>query len=242
MSTPENTSAHDDSTEGGDSVEEENPSGSGESPPGNSTETDPPRGSILGEEDAGSVAPRDPTVEPITDEEWNRLRAPFCRSAYVIDARAIGRTEATLGIGEKSEDASQGKGSNQVVADLRLRAKVIRDRLDWVLGPQRYSYRLELAPDGNAEHSVLCHLQIGRASRTGIGTGSSYRAARKVALAGAALAFGIGASGKTSGPTIVGRKSRYDVPASVLDALEAREDPSPWTPEEPSGASRRLRL
>jgi hypothetical protein len=123
---------------------------------------------------------------------------------------------------------------DQVVADLRLGAEAIRDRLDLVLGPERYSSRLEPVPDEGAKRSVLCHLQIGIANRTGIGTGFSYRSAQKVALANAALAFGIGKSGKTAGPIVAGRGHRFDVPASILEALETEEDPSLWTPEESS--------
>jgi hypothetical protein len=181
----------------------------------------------------------------ITDEEWDRLRAPFSRCAYVVSTRAIGRTERALPGGRDArkedtrpeapqEEGSQIDSSSRVVADLRLRARAIRDRLDLVVGPQRYSFRLEAAPDEGAERSVFCHLQIGAARRTGIGTGSSYQSARKLAIANAALAFGIGKSGKTAGPIIAGRESRYDVPSSILEALETGDDPSLWAPEEAS--------
>lgn len=204
----------------------------------NPTSTDPSEGNDPNESSAGddhvseSLAT---AVEPVTDKEWDRLRAPFSRTAYVVNARAAGRTESNLPVGKDvQEKASQTTTSNRVVADLRLRTEAIRSRLDLVLGPQRYSFRLEAAPNESAERAVFCHLRIGTASRTGIGTGSSYQPARKLALANAALDFGIGTTGQAAGPIIVGRESRYDVPPSILEALETRDKPSLWAPEESS--------
>jgi len=175
------------------------------------------------------------TNTQVTKEEWERLRAPFSRGAYIVNSRAVGNTESALPVeGEGQKEAAQIGRSRGVIADLRVAALAIRDRLDLVLGPERYSYRLEPVPDESAERSVFCHLRIGTASRTGIGTDSSYRNARKNALADAAVAFGIGASGKAAGPILVGRESSYDVPSSILETLETRVAPSLWAPEESS--------
>lgn len=170
-----------------------------------------------------------------TEEEWQRLRAPFSRNAYIVKPRASGRTETALPVeGRDREEGSYADTTKRAVADLQVRARAIRDRLDLVLGPHRYSYRLEPVPGESAEQSVFCHLQIGPASRTGIGTDSSHRSAQKDALADAALAFGIGASGQVAGPVITGQKSHYEVPSSVLDALETQNSPSFWAPENSS--------
>lgn len=206
MTTPEDNSSEDNSSEDGSSTD---------------STTDPPAGhrpddNAVGTDLSGPHA-------PVTDEEWDRLRAPFSRHAYVVHSRAAGRVEANLPVGA-DEESSQADSLNQVVADLRLDILAIRDRLDLVLGPQRYSFRLEAVPDGGAERSVFCHLQIGAASRTGIGTGSGYQSARKLAIANAALAFGIGRSDRISGPIVAARESHYDVPSSVLKALETEED------------------
>lgn len=168
----------------------------------------------------------------ITEDEWDRLRAPFSRHAYVIDSRATGRVEANLPIERDDQEKSQASGLNQAIIDLRLRIEAIQDRLDVVLGPERYSFRFEPGPNDSGERTLFCHLQIGAASRTGIGIGSTYRKARKVALSNAALAFGIGASSQVAGPIVAGKESHYDVPSSILEALETRNAPSLWAPED----------
>jgi hypothetical protein len=187
-----------------------------------------------GDENVGDSAETNPDTQ-VTEEEWDRLRAPFSRSAYIVNARAVGNTESNLPVeGESQKEAAQIGRSRGVIADLQVHPVAIRDRLDLVLGPERYSYRYEPASGESAEQSVFCHLRIGTASRTGIGTDSSYRNAQKGALADAAVAFGIGASGKAAGPILVGRKSSYDVSSSILEALETRVAPSLWAPEESS--------
>jgi hypothetical protein len=118
------------------------------------------------------------------------------------------------------------------VIDLRLPAEVIRDRLDWVLGPGRYSYRFEPGPQAGGRRSVFCHLRIGGAARTGTGTYSKLWTAQRIALADAAVAFGIGASGRAAGPVAAEKERRTVVPDPVLEALEEQARPSPWTPEE----------
>ena len=192
--------------------------------------------------------PRGPARRPVTSEEWHRLRAPFSRDAYIVDTRATGRAAANLPLKAYSEDSggsksgesksggsgpkgeSSGQNVNQSVVDLRLRPEAIRDRLDLVLGPGRYGYRLEPGPEAGGTFSMRCHLRVGFGRRTGIGTASSPRMAGRVALASAAEAFGMGASGKLSGPIIAGHESRRQLPGPVLDRLERREDPSSWTP------------
>lgn len=167
---------------------------------------------------------------PLTADEWELLRASFDRSAYVIDSRAVGRTPAVLA-GETD--------IARAVVDTRLRAEVVRDRLDWVIGPERHSYRLEPGPQKGGKHLLFCHLQVGDATRTGIGTGSRLQGARRSALAEAAAAFGIGASGQIAGPVAAEKERRNYVPDSVLDALEQQEGPSFWAPggEPPEDAS-----
>lgn len=180
---------------------------------------------------------------PVASEEWHRLRAPFSRDAYIVDTRATGRAAANLPLKAYSEGSggstSGGSGSgdegsdqnvNQSVVDLRLRPEAIRDRLDLVLRPGRYGYRLEPGPEAGGTFSMRCHLRVGFGRRTGIGTASSPRMAGRVALASAAEAFGMGASGKLSGPIMAGHESRRQLPGPVLDRLERREDPSAWTP------------
>lgn len=181
----------------------------------------------------------------MTSEEWHRLRAPFSRDAYIVDTRATGRAAANLPLkaysedsgsggstsgGSGSEEESSGQNVNQSVVDLRLRPEAIRDRLDLVLGPGRYGYRLEPGPEAGGTFSMRCHLRVGFGRRTGIGTASSPRMAGRVALASAAEAFGMGATGKLSGPIMAGHESRRQLPGPVLDRLERREDPSAWTP------------
>jgi len=184
------------------------------------------------ENSSGGSTETAPTTQ-VTEEEWNRLRAPFSQNAYIVNSRAVGNTESNLPVeGEAQEEAAQIGRSREVIADLQVHPLAIRDRLDLVLGPERYSYRFESVPAESAERSVFCHLKIGTASRTGVGTDSSYRNAQKDALADAALAFGIGRSGKVAGPVVVGRESRYEVPTSILNALETGNEPSLWAPEE----------
>jgi hypothetical protein len=194
----------------------------------------------------------------VTSEEWHRLRAPFSRDAYIVDTRATGRAAANLPLkaysegsersqsggsksgesksgesksgGSRSGDEGSDQNVNQSVVDLRLRPEAIRDRLDLVLGPGRYGYRLEPGPEAGGTFSMRCHLRVGFGRRTGIGTASSPRMAGRVALASAAEAFGMGATGKLSGPIIAGHESRRQLPGPVLDRLEQREDPSAWTP------------
>ena len=205
-----------------------------ESKSDSSTGADSPGRDRAGGNDAPGENLPDPDA-PITEEEWKRLRAPFSRSAYIVKSKAVGNTEASLPVkGEGRDEAAQIGRSRGVVASLQVDPLAIRERLDLVLGPERYSYRFEPVPGESAERSVFCHLQIGTASRTGAGTGSSYRSAQKDALADAALAFGIGRSGSVAGPIVIGRESSYDVPSSVLDALETKETPSLWAPEESS--------
>ena len=128
------------------------------------------------------------------------------------------------------ERESSGRDLNQAVVDLWLRPEAIRDRLDLVLSPGRYGYRLEPGPKAGGTFSMRCHLQVGPGRRTGIGTASSPRTAGEVALAGAAEAFGIGASGKITGPLVADRESWHRLPGPVLERLERREEPSAWTP------------
>lgn len=166
-----------------------------------------------------------------TSEEWARLRAPFSRHAYVVESRAIGRTVASL----FPEESAQEKATNLAIVDLYLQTEAVHARLDRVLGPERYRYRLELGPASGGSHPVLCHLQIGAVSRTGIGTGSTLRTARQVALAEAASAFGIGASGWKAGPIVVEQESWYDTPELILEGLEQQEGASSWRPGEEEG-------
>jgi len=196
-----------------------------------STAADPPDRNRADGNAPGENLP-DPDA-PITKDEWSRLRAPFSRRAYVVEKRAAGRVEAHLPVEEGTrEENSQADRLNQAVVDLRLSPEAIRERLDLVIGPHRYSYRMEPAPDDGADRIVICHLHIGAASRSGTGVDSSYRTARRIALASAAVGFGIGRSGKTTGPIMVGREGRFDLPSSVLEALETRVAPSLWAPEE----------
>lgn len=178
----------------------------------------------------------------VTSREWRRLRAPFSREAYVVGSRATGRTAANLPLGAYSEESQpnesqsgSGGGSpnetrNQAVVDLWLRAEAIRDRLDLVLGPGRYGYRLEAGPEAGGTFSMRCHLRIGPGRRTGIGTGRSLQQAGKVALASAAEAFGMGASGKIAGPLVADSESWHQLPGPVLERLERREELSSWAP------------
>lgn len=158
---------------------------------------------------------------PLTAKEWKLLRAPFSRHAYVVDTRAAGRAPEHLA----GED-----GPYPTVVDLRLRAEAVRGRLDWVTGPGRYSYRFEPGPQDGGHQAVFCHLQIGDATRTGTGKRSSLTKARRTALASAAAAFGIGASGRTVGPVTAEREMWNQVPDSILDTLEDRDEPEFWGP------------
>lgn len=158
---------------------------------------------------------------PLTAQEWKLLRAPFSRHAYVVDSRAAGR---------KPEHFAGEDDLYTTVIDLHLRAEAIRGRLDWVIGPGRYSYRCEPGPQEGGQRSVFCHFQLGDATRTGTGTGSSLKTARRIALAEAAAAFGIGASGRIAGPVTAERKMWNQVPDSILDTLEDRSGPEFWGP------------
>jgi hypothetical protein len=163
----------------------------------------------------------------VSADEWDRLRAPFSREAYVVDSRAVGYAPEHL----PGENA--GEALHPSVIDLRLRPEAVRDRLDLVVGPDRWSYRFEPGRrDGGGNQSVFCHLRIGSASRSGIGTSPSLRVAHRAALASAAVAFGIGASGLATGPMAAEKEVRHEVPDPVLEALEKRADPSRWAPAE----------
>lgn len=163
----------------------------------------------------------------VSADEWDQLRAPFSREAYIVDSRAVGYAPEHLP-GESAEDPLHPS-----VIDLRLRPEAVRDRLDLVVGPDRWSHRFEPGRrDGGGNQSVFCHLRIGSASRSGIGTSPSLRVAHRAALASAAEAFGIGASGLATGPMAAEKEVRHEVPDPVLEALEKRADPSRWAPAE----------
>ena len=167
----------------------------------------------------------------LTPEAWDRLRAPFSRHAYIVKSRATGRGESNLPVDSRPGNGKED-GSNRTVVDLRLRPEAIRDRLDRVLSPDRYSYRFEPGPETGGKFAMFCHLRVGPATRTGIGTDTGSRKAGRVALAEAALAFGIGASGQISGPVLAGHHSRYELSEPVLEALEQEQKPARWTPGE----------
>ncbi|MFB6232157.1 MAG: hypothetical protein ABEL04_13485 [Salinibacter sp.] len=215
----------DPSTHGAPNTDSSNTDSSGKSAPGKGEkpgEGQPPAGP-----DGPPPAEKSPESEkPLTAEEWARLRAPFSWNAYIVDHRAIGHAPRHLG------GRAEGDDRHPAVVDLRLRPEAIRDRLDRVLGPERWSYRLEVGPQAGGHYSLLCHLQVGPARRTGPGAGSTMRTARRIALAGAALAFGIGASGRSAGPIEAEIELRNEVPDRVLEALEQETEPSRWTPDE----------
>lgn len=181
------------------------------------TEEDPPEDDFPGDKGKLWLGGE----SPLTAEEWKLLRAPFSRHAYLVDVQSGGRTPEQFA-GEDDLFAT--------VVDLHLRAEAIRGRLDWVLGPGRYSYRFEPGPQDGGQRSVFCHFQLGDATRTGTGTGSSLKVARRIALAEAAAAFGIGASGRAAGPVTAERKMWNQVPDSILDTLEDRDEPEFWGP------------
>lgn len=217
---------------------EDNPSGKNDPPykddtpdhksPDNDPQSDSPGKSATGqgETPAGADA-------PLTSEEWERLRAPFSRHAYVVESRATGRVEANLPVDARPA-GGEVSDSNKSVVNLRLRKRAIRDRLDRVLGPGRYSYCFEPGPETGGTFLLFCDLRIGSATRTGVGSGSALRKAVRVALAEAAIGFGIGASGPVAGPILSDRESQHKLPRSILDALEQREEPSRWAPGEVS--------
>jgi hypothetical protein len=178
--------------------------------------------------DGGRPAGSESTLMP---EEWGRLRAPFSRHAYIVKSRATGRGEANLPVDSRSGNGKED-GSNRTVVDLRLRPEAIRDRLDRVLSPDRYSYRFEPGPESGGMFAMFCHLRIGSATRTGIGTDTRSRKAGRLALAEAALAFGIGASGQISGPVLADHHSRYKLSEPILEALEQEQRPARWAPGE----------
>lgn len=198
-----------------------------------------------------TASSKGPAQRPVTSGEWRRLRAPFSREAYVVGSRATGRTAANLPLGAYSgksspagepgssgessgesspESGNDGENLNQAVVDLRLRPEAIRDRLDLILSPGRYGYRLEPGPEAGGTFSMRCHLRIGPGRRTGVGTGRSPQEAGRVALASAAKAFGMGATGKVAGPVVADRESWHRLPGPVLERLEQEEEPAPWTP------------
>lgn len=166
---------------------------------------------------------------PVTSDEWRRLRAPFSQEAYVVVGRAIGCT---------AENLAGNDVSDQAVVDLHPRARAIRERLDLVLGPGRYSYRMEAGPEGasagysSGPCSMFCHLRIGGVARTGSGTGSRLEVAGSVALARAAAAFGIGASGRVTGPIVIEQNTSTEMPSQIRKILEEQAEPSLWAPEE----------
>lgn len=214
------------------------------SPEGHSPGSDSPGGDASGPGGAGPPSGRTPNPgeaqgsgspsEPggpgstVTPAEWRRLRAPFSAQAYVVETRATGRTAANLPLEAYAEEEG---GPNRSVVDLRLRQTAILDRLDLVLGPGRYAYRFEPGQEAGGTFAMLCHLRVGPARRTGVGTGSSPKTAAQAALADAALAFGVGASGRGAGPVVAERESQTELPTPVLKALEQRQEPAPWTPE-----------
>ena len=159
-----------------------------------------------------------------------------------MGSRATGRPAANLPLKAYSEEAhpdrsqsgdereSSGRNLNQAVVDLWLRPEAIRGRLDLVLGPGRYGYRLEPGPKAGGTFSMRCRLRVGSGRRTGMGTASSPRTAGEVALAGAAEAFGMGASEKITGPLVADRESWHWLPGPVLERLTRREEPSAQAP------------
>lgn len=205
--------------------EDESASNEDDSPTGNgSADNDSANNDSVGNDAAGPGPP--PAAEqPLTAEQWERLRAPFSWKAYIVDNRAVGYAPRHLSGEEEGDDL------HPAVIDLRLRPEAIRDRLDSALGPERWSYRLEVGPQAGGRYSLLCHLQVGSARRSGTGTGSSLSAARRIALAGAAEAFGIGASGLAAGPMTAEIELRNEVPDRILEALEEGAEPSRWTPD-----------
>lgn len=214
------------------------PSASSSSPEGSSPEGSSPESSSPDQSAKTGGAPGGPGSAgggdpggPVTSEEWSRLRAPFSQEAYVTVGRATGRTAENLAGRDNSE---------QAVVDLHPRPRAIRDRLDLVLGPGRYSYRMEAGPEGasagysSGPCSMFCHLRIGGVARTGSGTGSRLGVAGAVALARAAAAFGIGASGQVTGPVVVQQNAPTRGPIQIREILEQRDEPSLWAPKETS--------
>lgn len=182
-----------------------------------------------GADPAGTSGLGQRALPPVTPEEWERLRAPFSIDAYQADPWAAARPEG------RSSDRPSGdsgeKGHQKAIVHLTLRAQAVRGRLDRVLGPGRYSYRLELASPGS-RGAILCHLQVGRSVRTGVA--KQRRELREVensALARAAAAFGMGHARGAARPVLAKRVNRYDLPTEAVRRVEEREEVSPWTPD-----------
>lgn len=155
----------------------------------------------------------DREVDGPDSEEWERLRAPFASEAYHCQVEASARS-ATKGI-----------------VRFVLAPEAIQDRLDLVLGPGRYSYWFDRLRD-TAKPTVFCHLQIGRATRTGVGDASDWRPATGKALSDAAAAFGIGRAGARADSVVADIDYGVHPQKEDLDQLERPPTPDMWAPED----------
>lgn len=166
--------------------------------------------------DSGGADPGGGADDPggaLGPEEWERLRAPFVSEAYHCQIEASARS-----------------GTKGIVRFV-LAPEAIQDRLDLVLGPGRYSYRFDRVP-ATAKPTVFCHLQIGRATRTGVGDAPDWRPATGKAFSDAAAAFGIGRAGARADSVVADIDYGVHPQKEDLKQLERSPTPDMWAPEE----------
>ena len=68
----------------------------------------------------------------------------------------------------------------------------IRERLDTILGPEQWSMHMDVQRGVRRPYLCTCRLMIGAATRTGIARAASLDFVQEIALANAAMFFGIG--------------------------------------------------
>jgi hypothetical protein len=117
------------------------------------------------------------------------------------------------------------------VATFILFPEAVQDRLDAVLGPGRYNYWFEQVPD-TSEPTIFCHLQIGRATRSGVGEGQSWYHATGMALSDAAAGFGIGQAGARAESVVADIDYGVHPQNEDLEQLERPLTADMWAPEE----------
>jgi hypothetical protein len=206
-----------DSTSSNDSFSNESShknSSSNDSSAGSSSRADESSSSNLGRADG----PRGLFHTSVSISEWERLRAPFALEAYYLQSRAVTPT-------------AEARDDHQAIVEAVLRAEAVFDRLDSVLGPSRYSVQMKPYLEGSQPVVISCHIQIETASRVGLGQGSSLDSAREIALARAAVGFGIGRRASKARSVLAKRNHEYSLPDTFQKKLEQREDPLDWSPE-----------
>jgi len=149
--------------------------------------------------------------QPLSRAAWEALAEPFT-------PEAITYTTSTL-----------NTDKTHAIVEFMPKYWAVIDRLNDVLGPSGYSYRLETSHDGRR---VTCHLQIGGVWRTGFDYPKLRVPQGYAALVLAAQRFHIGWQAQFTGRVLVELPiDMENLPDRILRQLSGEDfvSPLPWT-------------